>query len=53
VSAWDPTGGDTRESFVIAANTIAQPSPLRSAQWAAINLKPTSGAYSVSNNKIG
>jgi parallel beta-helix repeat protein len=43
--------GKTTESFVITDNTLApqqQPS-----SWAAMNLKPTTGSYTLSGNTIG
>lgn len=44
VSPWDPAGGSTRESFVITNNTLSK----LSGQY--LNLHPTSGTYTVSDN---
>jgi parallel beta-helix repeat protein len=49
VSPSDPTGGATRESFVISGNSIVKPSA-GSGRWVALALEKTSGTYTVSNN---
>lgn len=50
VSPTDPAAGNTRESFVISGNHIGKPA--NPAGWQAMNLKPTSGSYHVSNNPV-
>jgi hypothetical protein len=50
VSASD-RAGKTTESFIITGNALA-PQP-QGSSWVAMNLKPTTGSYTVSGNTIG